>query len=252
MGMLKRLISFFYQKTYVPSRLHRRKNRKFYLLSEEVRKVSITDEDAKERSIGLIESLLSLHYDVDFSMPKPDDRLLSLILEMLKQHRTEERDIQEMITDLHRDYAVEIFEVLRDYLKWQENSYADFRQTLEIMNSAKRMMQRTQVTTHNLKEIIIEMRDENNRLEDDQEGIEDEGFFKFIKYTALIFGAELSAIIGIFSQTGLSLTTKVYSIGTGFFLAAYITWYVFGFVYKRFLITGARRVLSKHKSSEMK
>jgi hypothetical protein len=211
-----------------------------------VKKVTISDEEARERSIGLIELLLSVHRDADFAIPDPDDELLRLILKMLKQQEAEEKDIQEMTFDLHMNYAEELLDDLKDYLKQHRDSYANFRQTSKIMNRAKRVMQRTQVSTCDLKEIIEEMSSERDRLEDDEDGIRDEGFNKFTRYVVLLLGTEITVIAGIFYQTELPLAAKAYGILSGFFFVAYFTWYIFGYVYKRFLITGARKILSKY------
>ena len=248
MNLIDRFLRLLYDRGPAPRRVHRRrKGEESTLLEKKVKRVTISEEEAKKRIIDHVKLLLSIHYDVDFALCKADDKLLKLIVMMAEELKAEERDIQEITTDLYLKYAEECFENIQYYLKWHENNYTDFRKTFEIMNRAHRVMQRTQVSIPDLGEIIKEMNVEINRLEDDEEGLKDEGFRRFIKYFGAMLGIEITTITGFVYQSSLPTVGKAYGMFTGIFLAGYITYYVFGFLYKRCIITGAKKVLKKYK-----
>ena len=246
MGIFEKLLKLFYDRGPAPRRLHRRREEST-LLEMKVKRVTISEEEAKKRTTEFVKLLLSIHYDLNFALCKADDKLLKLIIMMIEEQKAEERDIQEVITNLYHKYAEECFENIQYYLRWHENSFTDFRETFEIMNRAQRVIERTQVSIPDLKEIIKEMNVEINRLEDDEEGLKDEGFRRFIKYFGAMLGIEITTITGFVYQSSLPTVGKAYGMFTGIFLAGYITYYVFGFLYKRCIITGAKKVLKKYK-----
>jgi len=159
--------------------------------------IELNKEEAEKKSIELLELLLSIHHETNFSS-ETDDKLLKIIHTMLKERKEEERDIRETTFDLYMTYAQLQYSDILEFVEDCENTFIDFGKTSEILNRAKRLMESTQINESDLKSIIREMNIEYNRLNDREEDIKKEGFRKFIKRAFLpIFGIEVTLFLGV-------------------------------------------------------
>lgn len=245
MKLIDRFLSSF-----IPKR-RRGRRRPYWTTSPFPKKVKemvkLSETEARTQSVKLLEVLLKIHRDTNFSECKADDNLLGLISNLMNGIEVEKRTVEEITLKLYQRYAKELFNKILEFVEWEEDTYINFDHTSEILNRAKRVMGNTQIKQADLTCIIKEMNEEYQRLEDKEDRNETKSFRNFITMLLVLWGIEAGVLGAVTFRTE---TFSVVNTFAYFYGIAFTTGIIFSRFYKLFLIVGKRKIFRKHRYFE--
>ena len=124
--------------------------------------VEIPIEEARYKSIELLDLLISMHRQTNVADHVTDTQILQSIRTMLSDLQAEDREIDTLRTNLLKKYAEQLYNELFNFVEINKDTYIDFADTSVIMNHAEEIIDNELLNNDELSNVIDDMKNHFN------------------------------------------------------------------------------------------
>ena len=240
MRAIEKLLSNFFPKK------RRRKEEILPLVGKVTKMVEYSETEAKKKALELLDIVFSVHRETKFADFESDTQMLGSNKILLSEQKAEERDIQEIKSNLFKAYLRKLHDEILHFVEINKDTYIDFEDVPAILKNTEEIVEDKFAQISDYQDMIQKMSRTLRELRSNKSKLKKQGSRTFSRWLTLIY----TLVIAAFGTTAIFKGSSISELPAYFILTVLMTYLLFEKIYKWWFIVGNLEIFREHNYYE--